>query len=196
MTRIKSALVLLVFSAVCSAQVSLEEAQRRLHEKLSTRPSSTQPASEVDRLRADNRRLRAQNVELQTEVAQLRDALASAGGGGATRPATSPQIQPGPDLAAKIIGRWEGGTLASGNAFNIEFQSDGNYVQSWSVASRTDHGHYEFVAADTLEMWTGTNPRHNQYRASLASGELTLTPLDIEGGNVPQGKPMVLKTVK
>ena len=135
MIRMKSAIVLLALAAVCSAQVTFEEAERRLHEKLSTRPATTQPMSEVDRLRAENRRLREQNQDLQTEVTQLRDALANASGGPATRPAASAQTQPGSDLASKIVGRWQGGTITAGNAFTIEFQSDGNYVQSWSVAS-------------------------------------------------------------
>ena len=53
--------ILLVVGAVASAQVSVEEAQRRLHEKLATRPASTQPLSDVDRLRIENARLRAKH---------------------------------------------------------------------------------------------------------------------------------------
>ncbi len=193
MFRIKSVLLLLVITAVASAQISTDEAQRRLNEKLAKKPASTQPVSEVDRLRGENRRLREENLSLQREVSELRDALASAVGGSTTRPASEAQTQPGADLAAKIVGKWAGGTIAAGNAFTIEFQPDGNYLQSWTVSPRSDKGHYSFTSENTIEMWTGNAPQHNQYRAEIAAGELKLTPLVIAAGDVPRGKPMVLK---
>ncbi len=203
-TAIPAIAILILAAAVATAQVSFEEAQRRLHDKLATKPSSTQPVSESDRLRSENRRLREENLSLQREVSQLRDALASAVGNAtpttgpaATRPTASgsgPQTQPGSDLATRILGRWHGGTIASGNAFTLEFQPEGEYVQSWVVSPRSDRGHYALAPGDLLEMWTGNAPRHNQYHASVAGGELTLTPLAIAGGDVPRGKPMVLKS--
>src|SRR5712675_84974 len=69
-----------------SAQVSFDEAQRRLNAKLATKPASTQPISDSDRLRAENRRLREENLAMQTEISQLRDALANA---------STPTTQPG-----------------------------------------------------------------------------------------------------
>ncbi len=193
MTRIKSIIILLFVTATASAQISTDEAQRRLNDKLAKKPASTQPVSEVERLRAENRRLREDNLSLQREVSELRDALANSVGGSATRPVSSAQTQPGGDLEARIVGKWNGGTIAAGNAFTIEFQPDGNYVQTWTVATRNDKGHYSFVSDNTIEMWTGNAPQHNQYRAEIAAGELTLTPLVIAGGDVPRGKPMILK---
>lgn len=193
MAPIKSAIFLLIVAAAASAQISTEEAQRRLNDKLAKKPASTQPVSEIDRLRSENRRLREENLSLQREVSELREALAKAVGGSATRPVSSAQSQPGGDLATKIRGKWKGGAVAAGNAFNIEFQPDGNYVQSWTVSPRSDKGHYSFVSDNTIEMWTGNAPHHNQYRAEIVAGELTLTPLVIAGGDVPRGKPMILK---
>jgi hypothetical protein len=57
----------------------------------------------------ENRRLRAENAALSTEVTQLRDALANASPAVAT---TNPTTLPAPVVsgpASRIVGRWKGG---------------------------------------------------------------------------------------
>src|ERR1700709_385530 len=123
--------ILLGLSGLTWAQLSPDEAQRRLNARLSTRPASTQPVSDIDRLRAENRRLREDNLELQTEISQLRDALAKATPDSTTGPSTRPAA----GAQAQLVGKWTGGQVTTGNAFTLEFLDDGSYRQSWTVAA-------------------------------------------------------------
>jgi hypothetical protein len=188
--------VLLVVGAVASAQVSVEEAQRRLREKLATRPSATQPLSDVDRLRVENGRLRQQNNDLQREVDQLRTALAAASGAATTSPTTVPaQNVTGP--GANLIGRWQGGNLRDGNAFITEFADDGTYTQSWLTSSLHESGHWTMPSDDSVEMWTAAaealNQKHNRWRVTFGKDQLTLMPLASDDTVLPGAKALVLQ---
>jgi len=185
--------ILLVIGAVASAQVSVEEAQRRLSQKLATRPSSTQPLSEVDRLRIENRRLREQNIDLAHEVEQLRAALASANVPATTNPTTAQTIA-GP--GAKLIGRWQGGTLRDGNAFITDFAADGTYSESWLTSPLHDSGHWTMPLDDVVEMWTakgGDNQKHNRWRVTFGKDQVTLRPMAPDDTDLPGAKPLVLQ---
>ncbi len=188
--------ILLVVGAVASAQVSVEEAQRRLREKLATRPSSTQPLSEVDRLRMENARLREQNNDLAREVEQLRAALAAASGVATTNPTTAPaESVTGP--GAKLVGRWQGGNLHDGNAFITDFADDGTYTQSWLTSSLHDSGHWTMPSDNVVEMWTTTaeamNQKHNRWRVAFGKDQVSLTPLASDDTDLPGAKPLVLQ---
>lgn len=184
--------VVLVLAAVASAQVSFEEAQRRLRDKLTTRPSATQPVSEVDRLRMENRRLRDENAELSHEVAQLREALAA---GATTNPATSrPTALSGP--AAQLAGRWQGGVLRDGNAFITEFAIDGTYHQSWLTSSHQESGHWTMPSDNVVEMWTapnGDNQKRNRWHITFDKDQVTLIPMAPDDTDLPGAKPLVLR---
>ncbi len=184
--------ILLVLAAVASAQVSIEEAQRRLHEKLTTRPASTQPLSEVERLRIENRRLREENADLSREVAQLREALAIATP--TTNPAATASALTGP--SAKLVGRWQGGNLRDGNAFITEFADNGTYQQSWLTSPHHEAGHWAMPSDDVVEMWTNStadDQKHNRWRVTFAKEQITFIPMAPDGTNLPGAKPLVLQ---
>jgi hypothetical protein len=188
--------ILLGAAAVASAQVSVEEAQRRLHEKLATRPASTQPLSEVDRLRIENARLREQNIDLTHEVEQLRAALAVATVSATTNPTTA-QVPAITGPGAKLVGRWQGGTLRDGNAFTTDFSDDGTYRQSWLTSSLHDSGHWTMASDDVLEMWTAraeaTGQKHNRWRVAFGTDQVTLTPMAPDDTDLPGAKPLILQ---
>ena len=188
--------ILLALAAVASAQISVEEAQRRLNERLATRPASTQPVSELDRLRMENRRLRAENAALSTEVTQLRDSLANASPAVAT---TNPTTLPAPVVsgpASRIVGRWKGGDLSDGSAFVTDFAEDGTYKQIWLTASHHDEGHWAMPEDGVLEMWTnqsGDDGPHNRWHITIGTDQLTLQPLARDGSEITAARPLVLK---
>jgi hypothetical protein len=195
MPRLLTTLILLMFAAVVSAQLSVEEAQHRLQSRLATRPASTQPVSEVDRLRAENRRLRDENMSLTMEVAQLREALAAASGGG-TAPSTQPSGT-GPGLRSVLVGRWVGGDLTAGTAFTTEFADDGTYRQTWSSSNYQEAGRWSMGLDGTLQMWTkqtGEDRPGNRWRINLAQNNLTLTPLGADS-DAPSGRPLLLHRI-
>lgn len=188
--------VLIVLGAVAaSAQISMEEAQRKLNQKLATRPSSTQPISEEERLRRENRQLREENADLNREVAQLRDALAAAVGTPSTNPTTGPaHAQAGP--AAQMVGRWKGGTLTAGNAFLITFADDGTYIQTWLTAEHRETGQWVMDNDGIVEMWTmhaNDNGKHNRWRVTFGKDQITLAPLAADDTDIPGAKPFVLE---
>ncbi|HZL37671.1 MAG TPA: hypothetical protein VFC78_20305 [Tepidisphaeraceae bacterium] len=184
------AIVLLVMALaghVLRAQVSTEEAQRRLAAKqLAARPPASQPAGELERLRAENRRLRVRVMSLQEEIQTLKAALVQADkAGAATRPAPE----------AAIAGRWRGGDITTGSGYVIDFAPDGTYKQNFIAYDQRDAGHFKAVG-DTLEMWSNKTPedrKHNQYQIALANGQLTLTPLVVDGAQVKHGRGLVLR---
>ena len=175
------------------AQISPEEAERRLKEKLASRPAATQPvaATEADRLREENRRLRLQVMALQGEVATLKDALARAA---KTSPAAT--TRPAEDGAEKaIIGRWRGGDITAGSGYLLDFAPDGTYTQNWIAYSQRDGGQYR-IADGMLELWSNKAPedrKHNRYKMTLDNARLTLVPLVVDGVDVKNGRPLVLQ---
>lgn len=195
MPRLLTTLTVLMFAAVVSAQLSLEEAQHRLQSRLATRPASTQPVSEEERLRAENRRLRDENMSLTMEVAQLREALATANGA-----STSPSTQPsgtGPGLRSALVGRWVGGDLTAGTAFTTEFADDGTYRQTWGGSNYQETGRWSMGLDGILQMWTkqtGADRPGNRWRIKLAQNNLTLTPLGADS-DVPGGHPLLLRRI-
>jgi hypothetical protein len=188
--------ILLALTAVASAQISVDEAQRRLNARLATRPASTQPISEVERLRIENRKLREENLVLTAEVTQLRDALAGAASNG---PTTGPTTLPTPLLsgaATKIVGHWSGGELSDGTAFVTDFSDDGTYKQSWLTSAHHEEGHWQLVSDDTLEMWTnetGDDQAKNRWHVDISSTQLTLRPLARDGSEITAARPLVLR---
>jgi len=181
-------------AVVASAQISVDEAQRRLNQKLATRPAATQPISEADRLRQENRRLREENAILSREVEQLRDALANA-----ATPSTNPTTAPArADLGpgAQLIGRWQGGVLTAGNAFVIQFAEDGTYTETWLTSTHRETGQWVMSSGDVVEMWTtpaADDQKRNRWRATFAKDEITLAPLAADGTDIPGAKPFVLQ---
>ena len=185
-------------AAVASAQVSFDEAQRRLQTKLATRPATTQPVSEVDRLRAENRRLKEDNLALTTEVSQLREALAAASGtpgAAATASTTRPTSRPANDAATRLAGRWEGGDVRAGNAFHLDLAADGSYRQSWVSAPHQEAGHWTVGDDSIVEMWTnqaGAAAPHNRFRVNFSGDTAILTPVDATGADVTTARPFKL----
>ncbi|MDB5299607.1 MAG: hypothetical protein JWO87_1270 [Phycisphaerales bacterium] len=192
------ALAALAISA--RAQVPFDEAQRRLQEKLATRPAATQPVTEVEKLREENRRLRERLSGLQQEVTTLKEALARATekpasvAGPASRPAAV-AVDPNSPKAV-LPGRWKGGDISTGAGFVTVFDADGTYKQTWLSYPKQDIGRYQFTDETTLEMWGRTaadGGRHNQYRVAINNDQITLTPVVIDGVEVKNGRPMVLR---
>jgi len=180
------------------AQVPVEEAQKRLQAKLATRPATTQPVGELERLRDENNRLRVRVAELQMEVSALRDALGQGNGG---RPATQasrtgPATQPaGGQMENLLVGSWRGGEPARGAGYVLEFASDGTYRRNFLQYPQRENGHYRLLPGDTLEMWTdkvAPDAPHNQYHIAIENNQLTLTPMIVEGAEVRRPTPIVL----
>lgn len=189
---------LFIFSDVARAQVPYDEAQRRLQEKLAARPAATQPVTEVERLREENRRLRERLSGLQEEVTTLKEALARAAApaaGPATRPAAAAAVDP-KSPKAQLPGRWLGGNAGTGAGYVTVFDADGTYKQTWLSYPKQDLGQYRFDDEGNLEMWGRTAPedrRHNQYRITISGNQITLTPLVIDGADVKNGQAVVLR---
>jgi hypothetical protein len=190
------ALAITVRDAYC--QIPVDEAQRRLQEKLAARPAATQPVTEVERLREENRRLRERLSSLQEEVTTLKESLARAAntGGPATRPAPKEAAVDPKSPKALLPGRWHGGDAGAGAGYITVFDSDGTYKQTWLSYPKQDLGQYQFIDDNTLEMWGRTAPedrRHNQYRITINGNQITLTPLVLDGADVKNGRAVVLK---
>ena len=185
-------LTLTAFATGLRAQISPEEAERRLKEKLASRPAATQPAAatESDRLREENRRLRLQVMALQGEVATLKDALARAA---KSSPATTRPAEDGAEKA--IVGRWRGGDITAGSGYLLDFGPDGVYTQNWIAYSQRDGGQYR-IADGALEMWSNKAPedrKHNRYKMTLENARLTLVPQVIDGVEVKNARPLILQ---
>jgi hypothetical protein len=194
--------ILIGFAAIMSAvraQVPIEEAQRRLQEKLATHPAATQPVTEVEKLREENRRLRERLSGLQEEVTTLRAALARAtekpasSGDPASRAAAA--VDPNSPKAL-LPGRWRGGDISTGAGYITVFDADGTYKQSWLSYPKQDSGRYQLMDDTTLEMWGRNAPedrRHNQYRITINHDQISLTPMVIDGAEVKGGRAVVLR---
>jgi len=191
-------IVLLLFTyaaPIAMAQVSVEEADRRLKAKLATRPATTQPSTEVERLRNENLRLRERVMSLEQEVSTLKESLARAS-----------KIQPGPttrtagaatpDASNKaIVGRWRGGDITAGSGYLLQFDADNTYKQNFTTTGQKQAGQYR-VFDDTMEMWSDKWPedkKHNQYRIEVTPAVLTLTPVVVDGIEVKLPRPVVLQ---
>ena len=200
MTVLIACIALTVAGPPARAQVSIEEAQRRLKERTMAR-SSTQPSSEIDRLREENLRLRERVADLQQEVATLKEILARATPASAGVPAagsSSPTTKPAAEdtLTQSLIGRWRGGNSASGSNYTLEFESDGTYRQTFVFNGQKETGQYRVFDDGTMEMWNDKWPddkKHNQYRLAITPIQATLTPLIVDGNEVKKPNPLVLQ---
>src|SRR4051812_8395401 len=67
--------VLLSAAQFAAAQISVDEANRRLRERTTSRPAETQPVSELSRLTEENRRLRLRVAQLEMENNTLRQVM-------------------------------------------------------------------------------------------------------------------------
>ena len=194
-TALAVLLALCVVARLASAQLSVEEAQKRLQAKMSTRPAATEPVGELERLRAENSRLRVEVSRLQMEVQTLRDALAQnspAPTHAPTGASTQSSRPSGPE--DKVVGAWRGGDPAHGAGFVLTFNADGTYQRSFLQYPQKENGHYRFASPDTVDLWIGDNEDqpHNQYRVAVEGGRLTLTPLLKDGVEVRRPVPMVM----
>lgn len=194
-TALGMLLAILVVGRLASAQLSVEEAQKRLQAKMATRPATTEPVGELERLRAENTRLRVEVSRLQMEVQTLRDAMAqnSAAPAHARSGATSQPSRPsGPE--DKIVGAWRGGDPAHGAGFVLTFKDDGSYQRAFLQYPQKENGHYRFATPDTVDLWIGDNEDgpHSEYRVAIAGNQLTLTPLMKDGLEVRRPVPMVM----
>ena len=188
-------LAIVILASVASAQVSFEEAQQRLKAKLSTRPSTTQPGSEVERLREDNLRLRERIMDLQEEVTTLKAALGRVSAT-TTGPATRPTAGIDDAMQKLLIGRWRGGDNAAGSSYTIEFAADSTYKQTFLFGNQNDSGQYRLVGDGLMQMWsdkTAVDKKHNEYKISVTPGLLTLTPTVIDGTDVKTPKALLLQ---
>ena len=188
-------LISLVITTVVAGQIPTDEAARRLKARLATRPS-TQPSAEVDRLREENLRLRERVMSLQEEIATLKQVLAH-GNPPTSGPSTQPTTVAGSDTLQKaLIGRWRGGDITAGSGYLLQFDPDGSYKQTFISNNQRDAGQYRaFDDNNTMEMWSHKTPedrKHNQYRLTLAPGQITLTPILIDGLPVKTARPLVL----
>jgi hypothetical protein len=179
--------------------MSVDDAEKLMRERLATRPASTQPMSEEDRLRAENNRLREDNYALRQEVSSLREALdhllhtqAMANSSPATRPAGAVAVPApaGPD----IVGHWRGGSPDNGTSFLVSFKADGTYEQDWFMPARSEPGHYQFDGDSQIEMWSDASPAtapHHTWRIAVENDRITLTPL-LANGQPSADPPQVL----
>jgi hypothetical protein len=172
-----------------------EEAQKRLQQRLSTRPAATQPVSELERLREENTRLRVRVAELQSEVSALRESMPRSNASSTTRPSGPASSRPGNAAPSPLVGQWRGGDIARGAGFVLEFSADGSYRRTFLNYPQREAGSYRMLDPQTVEMWTNTAPEdrpHNQYRVNIGNGELILTPLVVDGVEVRRPTPLVL----
>ncbi|HET6247163.1 MAG TPA: hypothetical protein VFE47_05630 [Tepidisphaeraceae bacterium] len=190
-------LVVGTFATLAHAQVSVDEAQRRLAEKLATRPSGTPPPStEVEKLRAENLKLRERVMSLEQEVTTLKESLAraSAAAGPTTRPAA--EAPAAADAAQKpLLGHWRGGDITTGSGYLLTFNADGTYQQLFTANGEKETGQFRAFDDGTLEMWNDKWPdtkKHNQYKVAAKLLQLTLTPVFVDGLDVKTPKPLVL----
>jgi hypothetical protein len=188
--------VVLLAARFAGAQMSVEEAQKRLREK-AAQAASTQPVSELARLTEENKKLRLRVSELETEVSTLKDALARAGtpangSGPTTRPSTEPQ-------RISIAGTWRGGDINRGSGYLLDFNADGTYRRTFIAYNRSETGRYQATTADSIEMWTDSaneSGDHNEYRVAVDNDQLTLTPTRLNGAELRNGRPLVLTRVR
>ena len=195
MKSIFSFLVIILLAGVASAQLSVEEANQRLKAKLSSRPSTTQPSSELDRLRQDNLRLRERIMDLQDEVTTLKAALGRVSAN-ASGPATRPTAGIDDATQKLLLGRWHGGDNAAGSSYTIEFAADSTYKQTFLFGDQKDSGQYRLAGDGLMQMWsdkTVGDKRHNEYKISVTPGQLTLTPTVFDGLDVKTPRALVLQ---
>lgn len=199
--RLLLALLLFASSAPpAHGQVSVEEAERRLQAKLATRPSTTRPSAELERLHEENRRLREQVIALERQVTTLKESLARANHatpGPVTRPTSGPSSIPSPDEPQKpLLGLWRGGDLIAGTRYLIQFNPDGTYKQTFITQNAKETGQYRVSDDNTMEMWSDTWPetkKHNQYKVAATPELITLTPLVLDGFPVKSPRAVVLR---
>lgn len=173
-------------------QISVEEAEQRLKARTASRPT-TQPTSELDKLREENLRLRERILDLQQEVTTLKEALARASvpSGPASAPAAAET-----EAQKALVGRWRGGDITAGAGYLLEFAPDGTYKQTFLASPQSDAGQYRLTDAGLLEMWSdksAENRKHNQYRISVTPTTLTLTPIIVDGVEVKLPRAMTLR---
>jgi hypothetical protein len=187
-------------ASITHAQVSVDEAQRRLAEKLAQKPPTTQPSTEIEKLRLENLRLRERVMSLEQEVTTLKESLARAS-------ASALKAGPGPDTRTSekapeadaiqklVIGRWRGGDITTGTGYTLEFKPDGSYQQAFTTTGVKDAGQFRVFPDSTIEMWTDKWPedkKHNQYQLATTPVRLTLTPMVLDGVQVKAAKVVVL----
>jgi hypothetical protein len=198
-------LLLLASAPTLRAQMSVDDAQKLMRERLSTRPASTQPMSEADQLREENNRLREENYDLRQQVSSLHEALehilhaSPAGAGPATQPAPVAAAKPDASGGPDIVGHYRGGSADNGTAFLVKFKPDGTYEQDWFMPARTEPGHYQFDGDGEIEMWSDSAPAtapHHLWKFVTEDNQITLTPLLANGE--PSGDPpqVLTKTEK
>ena len=188
--------VVLLAARFAGAQISVEEAQKRLREK-TTQPATTQPVSELARLYDENKRLRLRVAQLEAEVSTLRVALGQ-GGGSTPTTGSAPTTRPSAERAA-IAGTWRGGDINRGSGYLLDFNSDGTYRRTFIAYNRAENGRYQFITADTIEMWTeaaADSGDRNEYRVTIDNDQLTMTPTKLNGADLRNGRPIVLTRVK
>ncbi len=191
--------LLISFSAqLARSQVPIDEAERRLRERMATKPAGTQPSSEIERLREENRRLRERVADLQQEIGTLKEILgrtkpaAQAG----TRAATGPAVAARDGLNKELVGRWRGGDITAGSSYVLEFNADGAYKQRFVVSDRREAGQYRLSEDNIMEMWSdkaADDRKHNQYRVTATADQMTLTPILVDGVEVKTPRPLVLR---
>lgn len=173
-------------------QVPIDEAERRLRERQATK-STTQPVSEVDRLRQENMRLRERLLSLEAEVQTLKTIIAR--DLPTSRPATRPAgPSPAEQISKALVGRWRGGDITAGAGYLLQFDADGIYKQFFTAGPR-QNGQYR-VYEDRLEMWADHWPegkRHNEYKMEVSLAELRLTALVLDGSDVKTPHVMILR---
>jgi hypothetical protein len=193
--------VVLSAARLAGAQISVEEAQKRLREK-NAQPATTQPISELARLSDENKRLRLRIAQLEAEVSSLRSALgvgqpaAQPAAQATSNPSTRPSAEP---QHAQIAGTWRGGDINRGSGYLLDFNADGSYRRTFIAYNRAETGRYQFTNADTIEMWTDaaadTGDR-NEYRVVVDNDQLTLTPTRLNGADLRNGRALVLTRVR
>lgn len=199
-TRAAAAVAIVVVGArLAGAQVSTEEAARRLRERTSsTQPAATQPVGELARISEENRQLRLRVSQLEMEVSTLRNALAQLQQPGAARtgaPASQPANARAEMPRVPITGAWRGGDINRGSGYLLDFTADGAYHRNFLSYNKREAGQYRFTGPDTIEMWSEGAPEgadHNEYRVAVENGQLTLTPTRLNGRDIVNGKPLVL----
>jgi hypothetical protein len=188
--------VVLLAARFAGAQISVEEAQKRLREK-TTQPATTQPVSELARLYDENKRLRLRVAQLEAEVSTLRGALAQ-GPNSTPTTGSAPATRPSAERTA-IAGTWRGGDINRGSGYLLDFSPDGTYRRTFIAYNRAENGRYQFTGADTIEMWTeaaADSGDRNEYRVTIDNDQLTMTPTRLNGAELRNGRPLVLTKVR